>query len=325
VVPMDERSLIDQLDRAVETIIAHPGSISPPADLHLAALVAAAEALRDLPGPDFRKQLRLKLEREAMRSKTKVDPVPAGYHTITAYVSVPAAVELIDWCKNALGFKEHFRTIGSAVCIHCELRLGDSMLMIGGGPMIEKPAPTAFHVVTNDVDAMYRQAMNAGARSLAEPTDQPYGERVGGVQDLAGNDWYFAKAIGDSDMHRGLRALNVYLHPAGAPQLIQFLKAAFDAEEVQMFTSPEGVVHHAKIRIGDSILEMGEAHERYQPMPTKFYLYVPDCDGWYDRSLSAGARSISEPKDQPYGDRSCAVEDPYGNTWYIATRIEDVS
>jgi uncharacterized glyoxalase superfamily protein PhnB len=69
---------------------------------------------------------------------------------------------------------------------------------------------------------------------------------------------------------------------------------------------------------------MGEAQGPYQPMPTMFYLYVPNCDELYRRALAAGATSISEPKDQPYGDRSGAVKDVFGNQWYIATHFKDV-
>lgn len=58
-------------------------------------------------------------------------------------------------------------------------------------------------------------------------------------------------------------------------------------------------------------------------MPTRFYLYVPDVDATYHRALQAGAISISEPADQPYGDRLAGVADPFGNQWYIATQIRD--
>jgi PhnB protein len=60
-------------------------------------------------------------------------------------------------------------------------------------------------------------------------------------------------------------------------------------------------------------------------MPAMFYLYVPDCDAVYRRALAAGAKSVSEPTDHPYGDRSGGVIDPFGNTWYIATHVKDVS
>jgi PhnB protein len=68
---------------------------------------------------------------------------------------------------------------------------------------------------------------------------------------------------------------------------------------------------------------MGEAHGDYQPMPTVFYMYVNNADASYDRALPAGAKSISAPADQPYGDRNAGVEDPFGNRWYIATQPKD--
>jgi PhnB protein len=109
-----------------------------------------------------------------------------------------------------------------------------------------------------------------------------------------------------------------------AAAVIDFLKRAFGAEEIARAASPDGVIHHASVKIGDSYIEMGEAHGKYQPMPAMFYLYVPDCDTLYRRALTAGATSISEPKDQPYGDRSGAVKDAFGNQWYIATHIKDM-
>jgi uncharacterized glyoxalase superfamily protein PhnB len=70
---------------------------------------------------------------------------------------------------------------------------------------------------------------------------------------------------------------------------------------------------------------MGEAHGKYEPMPAMFYLYVADCDAAYRRALAAGAKSLHEPTDQPYGDRNSAVTDAFGNTWYIATHVKDVT
>jgi PhnB protein len=69
---------------------------------------------------------------------------------------------------------------------------------------------------------------------------------------------------------------------------------------------------------------MGEAHGPYKPMPTMFYLYVPNVDASYSRALNAGGISADEPADQPYGDRTASVKDPFGNQWYIATHIRDI-
>jgi uncharacterized glyoxalase superfamily protein PhnB len=59
-------------------------------------------------------------------------------------------------------------------------------------------------------------------------------------------------------------------------------------------------------------------------MQSMFYLYVPNCDAVYHRALAAGAKSVMEPTDHPYGDRSGAVQDAFGNEWWIATHIKDV-
>jgi uncharacterized glyoxalase superfamily protein PhnB len=107
--------------------------------------------------------------------------------------------------------------------------------------------------------------------------------------------------------------------------VISFLKRVLDAQEIAKYASPDGVVHHAEIRVGDSVVEMGEAHAKYTPMPAMFYVYVADCDALYRRALAAGAQSLHEPTDQPYGDRNSAVTDPFGNTWYFATHVKDVT
>jgi PhnB protein len=116
-----------------------------------------------------------------------------------------------------------------------------------------------------------------------------------------------------------------YLVVENAGTLIDFLTAAFDAKLRHSHQRPDGRVAHAEMSLGDSIIMMGSAQGDTKPMPTALYLYVPDCDALYRRALAAGGVSISEPKDQPYGDRHGAVKDPCGNSWWVATHIEDVS
>jgi uncharacterized glyoxalase superfamily protein PhnB len=174
-----------------------------------------------------------------------------------------------------------------------------------------------------DADAIYDRAIKAGATSLHEPVDQPYGDREAGVKDFSGNHWYIATHQATGHAPEGLRSVTPFLHPRGADRLIDFLKQAFGAEEKSRYESPDGVIQHATVSIGDSMLEMGEAHGPWQPMPTTFYLYVDDVDGWYRRAVVAGAKSKAEPSDQPYGDRVAGVVDPFENTWYLATHIKD--
>lgn len=265
------------------------------------------------------------LTKEQQAGRPAVSPVPEGYRTVTPYLVAKDAPALIDFIKQTFGAEEVFRDIGSAGGIHCELRVGDSMVMAGGGipgREFKSTANThALHVFVEDPDAVYQRALKAGAASIQAPTDQEYGERSASVKDQAGNFWYIAKGTGGSYIPRGLNNVNVYLHPRRAEPVINFLKRAFGAQEIARYASPDGVVQHAEIRVGSSVVEMGEAHDPYQPMPSMFYLYVPDCDAVYRRALAAGAASVAEPVDQTYGDRSGAVKDVFGNTWYIATHL----
>jgi PhnB protein len=122
----------------------------------------------------------------------------------------------------------------------------------------------------------------------------------------------------------GYHTVTPYLVVQGVPTLIDFLKQAFDAQEIMRIPRPDGAIMHAEVRIGDSAVMMGEAMGEFQPMPGSIHLYVNDADATYQRALQAGATSIMEPADQFYGDRSAGVVDPVGNRWWIATHQEDV-
>ncbi len=116
-----------------------------------------------------------------------------------------------------------------------------------------------------------------------------------------------------------------YLTVHGVAKLLEFVKRAFDATELERVSGPGGAINHAEVRIGDSVVMMGEAREPRKPKPTLLYLYVQDVDATYNRALEAGAACVVEVTNQFYGDRSGAVQDPCGNEWWIATHVEDVS
>lgn len=240
-----------------------------------------------------------------------------GFHAVTPYLTVKPAVELVDFVKQAFGAVEVFRTSGSAGGLHCEVKIGDSMVMIGGGPGVDT-RPASIHLYVRDVDEVYERAMAAGAASLVTPADLEYGERMAAVKDIGGNDWYIAKRF-DSTPIQDLHTVAVYFHPVGAPKFIDFVQKAFGAQVVERHQSEEGFVYHSKVRIGDSIIELGEAHDQWQSMPSAIYLYVEDVDATYKQALSAGATSALEPTDQPYGDRNAWVNDEFGNIWYLST------
>jgi len=247
------------------------------------------------------------------------DTTAEAIQSVTAYLAVRPAIELIDFVKRAFGAEELLRTTGSAGGVHAEVRIGDTKVMIGGGSAWSgTPTPTGLHLYVPDADQVYRHALEAGAESLYAPVDQPYGDREAGIRDLAGNHWYIATHQAGGHVPPGLGSVTPFLHPRGAPGLIDFLRQAFAAEELETHRGPEGAIAHAKIRVGGSVIEMGEAHGEWGPMPTMFYLYVDDVDAWYRRALSAGATSLEEPALQPYGERRGAVRDAFDNQWYLA-------
>ena len=123
---------------------------------------------------------------------------------------------------------------------------------------------------------------------------------------------------------QGYHSVTPYLAVQGVPKLMTFLRQAFNAEEREKMTTPDGRVSHAEMKIGDSIIMMGEPTGESKSMPGMIYLYLEDTDAAYKRALQAGATSLREPTDMFYGDRNAAVTDPAGNQWWIATHVEDV-
>jgi PhnB protein len=119
----------------------------------------------------------------------------------------------------------------------------------------------------------------------------------------------------------GHHTVTPYIVVAGVAKLIDFAKQVFDATEVHLSKRPDGSVMHAEIRIGDSIVMMGEGGEGGKHFPAMLYLYLDDMDAVYQRAIQAGAKSVREPADQTYGDRVGGVEDAFGNQWWMATPI----
>src|SRR5439155_294469 len=81
---------------------------------------------------------------------------------------------------------------------------------------------------------------------------------------------------------------------------------------------PAAARSSASSHVAGPVIEMGEAHDEWGPMPTMFYVDVDDVDAWYRRALAAGAASMDPPALQPYGERRAAVRDAFGNQWYLA-------
>jgi uncharacterized glyoxalase superfamily protein PhnB len=315
---MSKRPLIEQLEQAISRMMADPDAVPSSEGADVLELLSIAHDLRGLPRPDFKTDLKADLEKKAMESAKAVVLRP-GFRTITPYL-LPSGPELIDFLKRVFDAEETERTETGPGRFHAEVRIGDSMLMIGVGS--GRSMPAAFIVYVKNADETYRRALEAGATSSMEITEN-YGDRFGVVRDVAGNTWVIATDLGGPDIlaHQHLNTITTYFSVAGSARFVDFMKHAFGAQEVVRYDSAEGKVNHAKIRIGDSVVALNEAHGPQQSQPMMIYMYVDDCDAVYEQALRAGAKSISPPADQSYGDRHGGVEDAWGNQWYVATPL----
>ena len=325
--PMDEVRN-ERLDRAIDALLARRDSQPIVADVDVYSLVEIGAALREMPREEYRAELKKALDGAASASAPKVDPVRSGFRTLTPYLPVKEVNELIEFMTKAYGAGASCTFATPTGAVHAEIALGDSMVMVGGGrEWSGTPMPTSLWLFVPDVDATYASALRAGATSIYEPMDQPYGDRDAGVTDLAGNQWFISthKAAPGGGRHapEGLHGLNLYLHPERAVEFAEFTERAFGAEIVERHAAPDGTLAHAKIRIGSSVMGLSEARGQFPNMPTMIYMYVPDVDAAYKQAVAAGAEALTPVTEQAYGDRNGMVRDAWGNRWYIASRIRE--
>ncbi len=132
------------------------------------------------------------------------------------------------------------------------------------------------------------------------------------------------KAIPD-----GYHTIQPYMMFKNCTDAIAFYAKAFGAKEKLRMADAQGRVMHAEIEIGDSVVMMADeappmeafSVEHFGGSPVSLLFYTSDCDGAYAQALAAGAQSLREPANQPYGDRMSGVRDPFGYKWWIATHI----
>jgi len=333
-----KRSLALQLDEVVQAMLVslQPRPEKSP-DRELAALMRVGQVLRELPREEFRVALKNNLQRRASMSEStatskvatgdaearEVHYLRPGLTSITPYVIVRPAAQFIEFLKSAFAGVERMRMPApDGSVMHAEVAVGNGAIEVSDGNEEYPTAPGAIHLYVDDPDATYARTLQGGATSFYAPTDDhPSGDRWGAVKDLFGNHWYIAKPRGWTPGPEGLRSVQPYLHLREAHKMIPFLETAFGAEAMGVHKSPEGVVLHGTIRIGNATLEIDEAHGEFQPMPCHLRVYVPDTDAAYARALQAGATSIEAPRNAPYGDRAAGVKDAFGNSWFIATYL----
>jgi len=161
-----------------------------------------------------------RLPAQGEKGKEGVNPIRPGFRMVTPYLVAEDGLALLDFAKQVFGAEEMVRALTPMGGVHGEVRIGDSIVMMGGGtPGHKFPAslqPSALHVYVENADAVYERALAAGATVIDEPRDQEYGERSASVKDPAGNYWYIATHKGESHVPKGLHSVNPYLHPLRA-------------------------------------------------------------------------------------------------------------
>jgi len=120
----------------------------------------------------------------------------------------------------------------------------------------------------------------------------------------------------------GYPAVSPYLIAAGARQVIDFVKQVFGATDLRRYELPDGSIMHAEVRIGDSVVMIGDAGDAWPPVPSHLHVYVEDVDATYEWALQCGGVAVQPPERKGDDvDRRGGVKDPAGNTWWIATQV----
>jgi PhnB protein len=295
---------------------------------------------------------------------SKPAPNPQTRQTATPYLAVQDASAAIDFYKKVFGAVEMMRLVGPDSKIgHAEIRIGNSTIFLSDeypdygavSPQSLGGSAVKINLYVDSVDEVAGRAVAAGAKVVQPVQDQFYGERSGQFEDPFGYTWIISTAIEEvsaAEMQRrfdaimtqspdaahgekspppvkpipaGFHSVTPYLIVPEASRLMEFIKKAFGAEEkLRVHVPGSEKIMHAELKVGDSMIEMADASPEHPAMPYSIHFYVPNADAAYERALFAGGKSRRAPEDTSYGDRSAAVNDPFGNAWFIATRIKDV-
>ena len=127
-----------------------------------------------------------------------VKPIPDGYPAVTPYLMVPEAARFIDFLSSVFGARvtEQLKRPDGKIG-HTEVRLGDSLIMLSEASEDHPATPVMLHFYVEDVDAAFARAVKAGGTVVAEPTEQFYGDRSGGVKEPCGNTIWIASHVED--------------------------------------------------------------------------------------------------------------------------------
>jgi PhnB protein len=140
-----------------------------------------------------------------------VKPIPDGYHTVTPYIVVRGAANLIEFLQQGFKAKEICRILHPEGCImHAEVKIGDSIIMLSEARGEFQPMPSSIFLYVENTDATYDRALQAGGISMMEPKDEFWGDRHASVKDPSGNHWSIAthqEEISSEELEQRIKAL----------------------------------------------------------------------------------------------------------------------
>jgi PhnB protein len=181
---------------------------------------------------DYQMAKKSKRAKKSKPKKAKVEPIPKGFRTVTPYLSIDGASAAIDWYKKAFGAKELYREpTPDGKLMHARIRIGDSIVMMSDifpGPNAPSPnvagrGPVALHIYMKNVDKIWQQAVDAGAKVNMPLDNQFWGERYGQLTDPFGHTWSMSeqvkmsKAERDEKQKQAMAMFSQGEHP-GAPE-----------------------------------------------------------------------------------------------------------
>ena len=140
------------------------------------------------------------------KPKTSKPAIPAGFRTVTPYLFIAGTAEALEWYKKAFNAKEDMKvrqTMPNGGIMHARIKIGDSIIMMSDGAdqgAIRSPkslgaTTSTMHIYTKNVDKLFQQAVDAGAKVLMPLDNQFWGERYGQVMDPFGHSWSMSMQV----------------------------------------------------------------------------------------------------------------------------------
>ena len=134
-----------------------------------------------------------------------VKPIPEGFHSVTPCLAVDGGLEALSFYERAFGAEVLRKLVLGGKLMHSEVRIGDSIVCVSDpfpeygsvAPSPDQPVPVSLMIYTEDVDALFARAVEAGASAVTEPNDTFHGDRASSVRDPFGHRWMIVTHIED--------------------------------------------------------------------------------------------------------------------------------